>query len=288
MAGRGTGRITELGTFMGGGLWRLRCWLILPLSVLLVSSPTVPRSKASTHGPSKALFETSDRCVACHNGLSTSTGEDVSIGVNWRASMMANSSRDPYWQAAVRRETMDHPKAAAAIEDECAVCHMPMSRYEAMVDDREGEVFSFLPFDSDDPSARLAADGVSCTACHQIEDEGLGSKESFVGRFKINENRAEGDRKIYGPFEIDAGLTRIMRSSAGFQPTEGKHIQESELCATCHTLYTKALGPEGEVVGELPEQTPYLEWLHLNYAQIRRSRRRWSCGGSGSRVNTVI
>ena len=30
------------------------------------------------------------------------------------------------------------------------------------------------------------------------------------------------------------------------------------------------------------------EPLYLNYAQIRRSRRRWSCGGSGSRVNTVI
>ena len=27
---------------------------------------------------------------------------------------------------------------------------------------------------------------------------------------------------------------------------------------------------------------------YLNYAQIRRGRRRWSCGGSGSRVNTVI
>ncbi len=27
---------------------------------------------------------------------------------------------------------------------------------------------------------------------------------------------------------------------------------------------------------------------NLNYAQIRRSHRRWSCGGSGSRVNSVI
>ena len=33
---------------------------------------------------------------------------------------------------------------------------------------------------------------------------------------------------------------------------------------------------------------PDLELYNLNYAQIRRSRRRWSCGGSGSRVNTVI
>ena len=30
-----------------------------------------------------------------------------------------------------------------------------------------------------------------------------------------------------------------------------------------------------------------IEW-NLNYAQIRRSHRRWSCGGSGSRVNSVI
>ncbi len=180
---------------------------------------------------------------------------------------MANSSRDPYWQTSVRRETMDHPKARAAIEDECAVCHMPMSRYEAMVNGREGEIFAHLPFKSDDLSDRLAADGVSCSACHQIEDEGLGGKESFDGRFKINSNRTESERRIYGPFEIDAGRTRIMRSSAGFQPTEGKHIQKSELCATCHTLYTKALGPEGDVVGELPEQVPYLEWLHSDFRE---------------------
>ena len=277
MAGRKMQRITDLawvsphvtagtpGSVKGFGWWCLRCWLVLPMSALLVSAPPVPRSEASTHGTSKALFETSDRCMACHNGLSSPAGEDVSIGVNWRASMMANSSRDPYWQASVRRETMDHPKARAAIEDECAVCHMPMSQYEAMVNGRQGEVFAHLPFDSDDLSDRLAADGVSCSVCHQIKDEGLGGKESFDGRFKINSNGTESERRIYGPFEIDAGRSRIMRSSAGFQPTEGRHIQKSELCATCHTLYTKALGPEGDVVGELPEQVPYLEWLHSDF-----------------------
>ena len=258
------------GRVKGLGWWRRRRWLLLPLSLLLLWPSPVPRSEASTKGGSEALFETSDRCMACHNGLSTPTGEDVSIGVNWRASMMANSSRDPYWQASVRRETIDHPKARAAIEDQCAVCHMPMSRYEAMTKGGQGEIFAHLPFgsaDSNDLSSRLAEDGVSCSACHQIEDEGLGDKESFDGRFKINANRPDGERKIYGPFEIDAGLTRIMRSSAGFQPTEGKHIQKSELCATCHTLYTKALGPEGDVVGELPEQVPYLEWSHSDFRE---------------------
>lgn len=42
-------------------------------------------------------------------------------------------------------------------------------------------------------------------------------------------------------------------------------MREAALCATCHTLYTKALGPQGKVVGELPEQMPYQEWLHSAY-----------------------
>jgi hypothetical protein len=45
--------------------------------------------------------------MVCHNSLVTPSGEDVSIGTSWRGSMMANSSRDPYWQASVRRETLD-------------------------------------------------------------------------------------------------------------------------------------------------------------------------------------
>jgi hypothetical protein len=42
-------------------------------------------------------------------------------------------------------------------------------------------------------------------------------------------------------------------------------VQRSELCATCHTLITHALGPDGQVIGELPEQVPYQEWLHSGY-----------------------
>jgi hypothetical protein len=51
-----------------------------------------------------SLFTTSDNCIACHNVLVTPDGEDVSIGASWRSTMMANSARDPYWQAGVRRE----------------------------------------------------------------------------------------------------------------------------------------------------------------------------------------
>ena len=50
------------------------------------------------------------------------------------------------------------------------------------------------------------------------------------------------------------------------------------------------LGSEGCLVKPLDRtliEAKVREMFHLNYAQIRRSHRRWSCGGSGSRVNSV-
>jgi hypothetical protein len=211
-------------------------------------------------------FQTSDRCVACHNGISTPTGEDVSIGVNWRTSMMANSGRDPYWISGVRRETTDHPTAASAIQDECTICHMPMMRYESKLVGREGEAFVHFPPGRNTRADQLAEDGVSCSVCHQITAEGLGTRASFVGGFKIDTTKAPGERLEYGPLEIDKGHATIMRSSSTFQPTEAKDvIRAAELCATCHTLLTKALDAQGQVIGELPEQVPYQEWLHSKY-----------------------
>ena len=234
--------------------------LLLSLCALCaVSSLHAQAPKYGTH------FDTSDRCVACHNGLTTATGEDISIGVHWRTSMMANSGRDPYWMASVRRETVDHQNATISIEDECTICHMPMMRYEAKLAARVGDAFAHLPPDPDKLADRLADDGVSCTVCHQIASANLGTPESFVGGFLIDEQTRQGERPIYGPFEVNKGHTTIMHSSSAFRPAEGKHIRSSELCATCHTLKTKALDAQGGVIGELPEQMPYQEWLHSDF-----------------------
>jgi len=106
--------------------------------------------------------------------------------------------------------------------------------------------------------------------CHQISSEKLGTPESFVGGFVIA-GRQSTPRPIYGPFDPKKGLSTIMRSSAEFQQTKGDHIRQSELCATCHTLITKALGPQGQVVGQLPEQMMYLEWKHSAFEKEERS-----------------
>jgi hypothetical protein len=185
--------------------------------------------------------------------------------------MMANSSRDPYWQAGVRRELIDHPAAAAEIEDECAKCHMPMARTTAAANGRLGQIFEHLPVvERDSPQDLLAHDGVSCTMCHQISSERLGEPESFTGGFVIPPPQPT-PRSIFGPFDVEQGLGTVMRSSSEFQPAEGLHIRSSELCGTCHTLITKALNPQGEVIGELPEQAVFQEWQHSAYPADTRS-----------------
>jgi hypothetical protein len=215
-------------------------------------------------------FQTSDRCVACHNGITTRTGEDISMGLAWRTSMMAHSGRDPYWIAGLRRETVDHPKAAHEIEDECTICHMPMMRYESKLAGGKGKAFVHFG-NAETRAGELASDGVSCSVCHQITGENLGTRESFVGRFKIDEKSKPGERHESGPYEVNQGHATIMRSSSTFQPTDaGKQIiQSSELCATCHSLYTKALDEKGNVIGELPEQVPFEEWQHSSYREKR-------------------
>jgi hypothetical protein len=240
----------------------MRCGIAC-LVALLVAGVPAHAQQSGNGGPGlkkrEPSFQTSDRCMVCHNGLTTSRGEDVSIGFEWRASIMANSSRDPYWQSSVRRETIDHPESEAHIEDECSICHMPVTRYEAKLQGRTGQVFAHLPF-SDSKYGKQAADGVNCSVCHQTGKEKLGTRESFNGGFVIDPPLAGNVRPEYGPFDVDPGHQRIMRSSTGgFQPVAAsEHIRQSEMCATCHTLYTTSLGPGGKVVGTLPEQTPFL------------------------------
>ena len=107
----------------------------------------------------------------------------------------------------------------------------------------------------------LALDGISCTLCHQIEATNLGEPESFDGHYVIDENKIVGERLSYGPYDTDEAQAIVMKSASGYIPEQGEHIQSSELCGSCHTLYTPTIDNNGEVIGMFPEQMPYLEWL---------------------------
>ncbi len=237
-------------------------WVLLG-GIVIVTSLSTTRAKTPKVPD---MFVTSDRCLACHNGLITSAGQNVSIGANWQSSMMAHSSRDPYWQAAVRRECLEHPESSTAIQDECSACHMPMARYQARTAGGKGQVFFNLPFLPVTTSLhQLSVDGVSCTMCHQIQPDKLGTRESFTAGFVVDAQKPLGEREVYGPYEIDPGRTRVMQSSALLAPHQKLHVQDSALCGSCHTLFTHTRAPGGEIIGELPEQVPYLEWQHSAY-----------------------
>jgi hypothetical protein len=194
-------------------------------------------------------------------------GNDVSIDTNWRAAIMANAARDPYWQATVRSEVLDLPDLKAVIEDKCATCHTPMAHFTAISEGLETAVLDDGFLDPEHALYSLAIDGVSCTLCHQIEETGLGTPGSFSGGFSIDVERPAGERLIYGPFPPAKGPASVMQSVSGYLPVQGPQTTQSELCATCHTLYTPYVDPDGQVLGEFPEQVPYLEWQHSDYEQ---------------------
>jgi hypothetical protein len=242
------------------------------LAALIASFPAVVRGDSDADSRKREgkvvaeEFRTSDRCVACHNGMKSTTGEDYSIGMEWRASIMANASRDPYWQGSIRRESMDHPESKAEVEDDCSNCHMPTVHLTNRDAGRTTEVFSRFPLMHADKGDRGAVDGVTCSVCHQVEQAGLGTPATLNGNVAIA-LPAKGDlRPEYGPFVPDGGHQRVMDSSTrGYIPEQGEQIREAGLCGSCHTLYTKALGPGGKQVGVLPEQMPYQEWQHGDY-----------------------
>ncbi len=227
---------------------------------ITVLEPLGPGS--SQDGP-EPLFSLSSNCTTCHMSLTDEAGNDVSMDAQWRSTMMANAARDPLWQAKVSSETLRNPALKELIEDKCSTCHMPMARTQAVFEGGSGVILADGFLDAGHGMNGLAIDGVSCTLCHQIQDVALGKEGSFSGAYAIDTLTKWPDRLAYGPFFNP--LQELMQTGSGFIPTWAPQVRESGLCATCHTLFTPIMDAEGNVVGEFPEQTPYLEWEHSDF-----------------------
>jgi hypothetical protein len=209
------------------------------------------------------LFARSSECAACHNGISDAADNDVSIETSWRATMMANAARDPYFTAKVSAEVQRLPALSETIEATCAKCHTPMAETQVTAEGGTPSLLSDGFLDPTNPLHQLAIDGVSCTLCHQIKDVTLGEEASFSGGYQVDTTTEKPERVNFGPYANPEQET--MRTVAEYTPVLGEHVTESALCATCHTLFTPTVNEAGEVVGSLPEQTPFLEWAHSGF-----------------------
>jgi hypothetical protein len=216
-------------------------------------------------------FSGSQNCAMCHNGIVDNQSKDVSIVTDWSSTMMANSSRDPFWRAKVRSEMSRHPELQTVINDKCSKCHAPMANAQAKKDGSSASqtIFDGGILDVGHAKHDAAMDGVSCTLCHQIPaTPALGTLATMSGNYAINDSKT-----IYGPYggPGDTALfTMPMIMHTGYTPTYGAQIKESKLCASCHNLKTPYVDQNGTILSttpesEFPEQTPYMEWEQSSY-----------------------
>ena len=211
------------------------------------------------------LFTASGTCTGCHSGQRDQAGEDVAIDSAWRASMLANASRDPYWLATVRSEVNQASALSAVIQKKCATCHLPMASVTVAAQGENVTIVDEGLLSTNHPLQAFAKDGISCNVCHQIESANFSQPESMSGGFLIDTKLPAGERLSYGPYEVSQDLAKMMQSVSGFIPVQGLHLSQSEMCATCHDLYTPYLDEKGEVAGEFPEQLIYSEWQNSSF-----------------------
>ncbi|MGD8785744.1 MAG: multiheme c-type cytochrome [Thioalkalispiraceae bacterium] len=221
-------------------------------------------SFTSTH------FSGSAVCADCHNGLIDASANDVSIEADWSTSLMAHSAKDPFYRAKVASEIRRNPQLKDVLDDKCSRCHMPMANVEAKFEGSTVELLGDGFLNPQNAYYNHAMDGVSCTACHQIEDDGnLGTLAGFSGEFRIVDLGTSAERTAFGQYTEPA--INPMLFSTNFRPTYAPHISSSAMCATCHNLKTPYVDATGTVISttpetEFPEQMVYTEWENSSFA----------------------
>ena len=206
-------------------------------------------------GPGE-YFLTSAHCQGCHGydsaGVSNidGNGMDVNLFDHWQSTMMANAARDPLWRAKVSHEILVDSAHAAELQDKCTDCHAPMGRYNAFFHGAAHYGLADLALDS------LGQDGVSCAGCHTIDSR---TGQTFSGLIPYDTSRT-----IYGPFSNP--MTGPMQLYEGYTPTFSTHMDQSRLCASCHTLITQSVDTSGIFTGgEFVEQATYHEYLNSRF-----------------------
>lgn len=215
------------------------------------------------------FFSGSGKCEGCHGpdpqqiASVDADSNDVNVMSSWRSTMMANSAKDPFWRAKVSHEVIMNPGHQLELEDKCTSCHAPLGHFNAKL---LGQVhYSLADMDSDS----IALDGVSCSACHQIDPNEAG--KYFSGNVVYDTNKV-----IFG--QIDNPFSAPMQSFVGFDAQYEPKISTSVFCADCHTLITSTVDLAGNYTGdEFVEQATYHEWLNSQYSTGLNKRECQSC-----------
>ena len=286
--------------------------------------PPESNDHVASGGSGPQRFVSSDQCLMCHSGatgrhgygpvmfLETKRGGlNVSPYGEWRWSPMGLAGRDPVFHAQLESEldqlTRDMPadKAHAygdQVANTCLRCHGVMGKRQHDFDRGVGEAYweetanfqrDWIQLkDPNDPHHKyggLARDGISCTVCHGMVDDGLDLSgflaNSITGQFEVGPAS-----EIYGPLKDI--VTKPMKVTLGTVPKHNPYIKSSRMCGTCHVINLPVIdwplgkppagveSPPQEQIAQLLaseknpnfqgfthriEQATYLEWLNSDF-----------------------
>jgi hypothetical protein len=239
------------------------------------------------NGPDQ--FLTSGNCMGCHDAsllmdpqtpnmlVKGENGTDVNVSPygEWHASLMGLAGRDPVFHAQLESEKALRPSETAFLDDTCYRCHGVMGLRQLEIDQGRPFQHDMVYAEPGTPNGKygiLARDGVSCTVCHHIAPEGLGTPETYTGHFNVGLAT-----ELYGPF-TDV-LPKPMQNALGITPRAGDQIRSAALCGSCHTVILPRLPTEEDPAATDPyanrripkghEQSTYLEWRNSSYQNER-------------------
>lgn len=248
--------------------------LALPLSAQIATTPADFEQPGTQPGTLTAPIDTINACTFCHAGWD----EAQEPFERWSGSMMANSMRDPVFQAAMTIANQDMTGAGEL----CLRCHTPGGWVEGRATPADGSGLIGQDFD-----------GVSCHVCHRLVDpiaDGANPPEDpgILMALAQAPTTSHGGQFVIDPEDRRRGPFDLGPSFFWHQWRESPYHRESLLCATCHEVsnpaFTRSGGatpsasdtyvlgtlgtphPTHEKTDEFPIERTFTEWSLSSFA----------------------
>jgi hypothetical protein len=218
-------------------------------------------------------------CINCHQ-FDDDQNEDEVVPPynNWVTSMMAQSSRDPVFHAAMTIANQDANDAGTL----CIRCHMPGGFIHGRAMPSDGSALIEDDFD-----------GVSCDFCHRMVDPVASASNPLEDVDILADLANSGDlpwQAGNASYIIDPVDSRrspldddVVQNMHGVDMLQSPHHEEAAFCGACHDLSNPVLSlqedgtfmpnamdaahPTGDIHQMMPEQRTYSEWLNSTFAQ---------------------